>query len=191
MCWFLLCHNGNRSWVYTYISPPSWASLPPPPLVVTECRAGLPVLYSSFPLSLIFNRRIIAFQCCVGFCRTTVWISHKYTYVPSLLKPRPACPRVPPLSVVTGHRVELPVLHGSFSLAVLCMIVPCILGCWRFVSVLKLRSMNPPSLFFTFKIVWGPLYFHMNFQINLPISAKRKTKQNKNFRGKTIQVGFW
>ena len=33
----------------------------------------------------IFNWRIIALHSCVGFCHTTMWISHKYTYVPSLL----------------------------------------------------------------------------------------------------------
>ena len=31
-----------------------------------------------------FNWRIIALQYCVGFCHTAAWISHRYTYVPSL-----------------------------------------------------------------------------------------------------------
>ena len=39
------------------------------------------------------NWRIIALLCCVGFCHTTKWISHKYTYVPSLLNlPQPSTP---------------------------------------------------------------------------------------------------
>ena len=32
----------------------------------------------------IFNWRIIALQYCVGFCHTSRWVSHRYTYVPSL-----------------------------------------------------------------------------------------------------------
>ena len=36
-------------------------------------------------LKFIFNWRIIALQCCVGFCHTTMSISYKYTHVPSLL----------------------------------------------------------------------------------------------------------
>ena len=34
--------------------------------------------------NFIFNWRIIALQCCVGFCWAT-WISYKYTYISSLL----------------------------------------------------------------------------------------------------------
>ena len=34
----------------------------------------------------IFNWRIIALQYCIGFCHTSTWVSHRYTYVPSLLK---------------------------------------------------------------------------------------------------------
>ena len=33
----------------------------------------------------ILNWRIIALQCCIGFCHTTTWISYKYTYVPFFL----------------------------------------------------------------------------------------------------------
>ena len=33
----------------------------------------------------IFYWRIIALQCCIDFCHTTMWISHKYTYIRSIL----------------------------------------------------------------------------------------------------------
>ena len=56
--------------------------------------------FFSFPLSFylknlfIFNWRIIALQSHVGFCHTTTWISHRYTYVPCLLNllPTPSHP---------------------------------------------------------------------------------------------------
>ena len=44
----------------------------------------------------IFNWRMIASQCCVGFCCIITWISRKYTYIPSLLN-LPSSPPIPPL----------------------------------------------------------------------------------------------
>ena len=43
----------------------------------------------------IFNWRIIALQCCIGFCYATVRIGHQYTYVPSVLSLPPARLRCP------------------------------------------------------------------------------------------------
>lgn len=37
-------------------------------------------------LKFIVNWKIIAVQCCTGFCYTITWISHKYMYVPSPLE---------------------------------------------------------------------------------------------------------
>ena len=36
-------------------------------------------------LNFFLNWRIIALQCCVRFCHTIMWISHKYIYAHSLL----------------------------------------------------------------------------------------------------------
>ena len=47
----------------------------------------------------IFNWRIIALQYYVGFCHTSTWISHRYTYVPSIVEPPPIShPQSPGLS---------------------------------------------------------------------------------------------
>ena len=57
---------------------------------------------------IIFIWRIIAVQYCFGFCHTSTWISHRYTYVPpswsSLLPLNP----FPLLLVVTEPRFEFP-----------------------------------------------------------------------------------
>ena len=47
-----------------------------------------------FPLELFFNCKIIASQCCVGFCHAATQVSHIYTYIPFFLS-LPSPPRHP------------------------------------------------------------------------------------------------
>ena len=72
------------------------------------------------PQALLFslnaNTRMIALQCCVDFCHTSAWVSHRFTHVPSLLPP--ACHPIPSISVVTEHWTELPVSYSKFPPAV-------------------------------------------------------------------------
>ena len=42
---------------------------------------------STYIFKVVFNWKIIALQCCVGFCHTSTWGNHRYTYVPSLNLP--------------------------------------------------------------------------------------------------------
>lgn len=55
-------------------------------------------------LKFIFNWRMIALHYCVAFCHTSTWISHRYTYVPSVSLP----PTPSHSSVVTEYRVWAP-----------------------------------------------------------------------------------
>ena len=62
--------------------------------------------------------RVFGLHCCASFCSAALWMSYKYTYIPSRssVPPMLPCPRPTPL----GHhrtRAELPVLHGSLLLA--------------------------------------------------------------------------
>ena len=66
----------------------------------------------------IFNWSIIALQYCVGLCHTSTWISHRYTYVPSLFSLPLACHLILPLEVVTEHGLELSVSDCRFPLAI-------------------------------------------------------------------------
>jgi len=76
-----------------------------------------------------FYWRIIALQYCAGFCHTSTWISHRFTYVASLLNLPPISHPIPPLCVVTEHWGELPGAHSkSHWLSVLLMVMrmfPC------------------------------------------------------------------
>ena len=68
--------------------------------------------------SMSFNCWIIALQCCVGFCHTLTWVSHKYTHVPSFLDFTPTSYPSPPLQVVIEAWVKLTVLYSNFSLVI-------------------------------------------------------------------------
>ena len=61
----------------------------------------------NFFVFIHFYWTIVALQCCVGFCSTARWISHRYACIPSLLD---FCP----IRVTTAHRAELPVQHSRF-----------------------------------------------------------------------------
>ena len=76
-------------------------------LATTACTCPLLFFHLNY---YFFNWRKIAFQCCVGFCCTTMQISHNYTYIPSLLS-------LPPFSCPTllGH-------HRAAGLVPLCYI---------------------------------------------------------------------
>ena len=74
-----------------------------------------------FSGSTIFlkNWNIIVLWCCVSVCYTTTWISHMYTYIPSLSTP-------PPQPSRSSQSPELSSLHyiaASHLLSVLCMAV--------------------------------------------------------------------
>ena len=63
-------------------------------------------LLFSFFFTLFFNCRTIALQCCVGFCHTTMQISHNYTHITSLLS-------LPPLSSSHTSRSSQSARQGS------------------------------------------------------------------------------
>ena len=69
-------------------------------------------------LIYFFSWIVIALQNPVGFCQISTWISHRYTYVPSLLNLLPiSCP-ISLLWVVIEHLFEFPESYNKFPLAI-------------------------------------------------------------------------
>ena len=96
--------------------------------------------HSLFKNLFIFNLRIIALQYCVGFHHTSIWISHRYTSVPSLLNLPPISYPIPPLKVVTEPRVWAPYIIQQIPTGYL-------FYTWRFIC-LHATSLIPPTLSF-------------------------------------------
>ena len=78
LLFYVLFFGGEACWI---LAPQS--GVKPIPLVL-EGEVFLKNYYC------FYTWRIIALQCYIGFCHTTTWISHKYTYVPSLLNLPPS-----------------------------------------------------------------------------------------------------
>ena len=91
-----------------------------------------------YPLNFvfIFNLRIITLQYCDDFCHTSVWISHSFTYVPSLLNLPPSPSHPSRLSQSPGF--GFPVSCSKFPLAI------CFAYGNIYVSV-RLSQIIPPS----------------------------------------------
>ena len=103
---------------------PTMKSLIPPRSHDFSASVDMVMWFLSFILLLwcniyifLFYWGIIALPYCVGFCHTSTWISHKFTYIPSLLSPAHLPPHPAPLAC---HRAlaELPVSHSKFALAI-------------------------------------------------------------------------
>ena len=86
------------------------------PFILVRVPLMLASLFFLMLLTAFFNWRTIAVQCCVDFCRTTRWISHKYTYIPLPLEPFFHPHPIPPLQVVTEYQVGCSVLYNNFPL---------------------------------------------------------------------------
>ena len=62
----------------------------------TQSKSHIVCTVFTFLMYLFFYWRIIALQNFVVFCQTSTWISHRYTYIPSLLN-------LPPHSTPLGR----------------------------------------------------------------------------------------
>ena len=79
-----------------------------------------------FFFKFIFNWRMITLHCCVGFCQTPTWISHRYTYVSTLLKLPPTSHPIPSHPSRLSQSTGLSSLHhtaNSNQLSVLHMVM--------------------------------------------------------------------
>ena len=102
----------------SYMRSQTWTPLPPPSPQHLSGSSPCTWVQLAWGRSFFFNWRITALQRCVGFCRTTIQISHKSTHrSPLCWASLPQTPTFSPLGV-TGHEAGLPVLHSRLLPAV-------------------------------------------------------------------------
>ena len=88
------CGFSSRG-AWAWLLPGTWVLPGPGIKPVSPALAG--IFFSFFFLiNSFFNRRIIALQNFIGFCQASTWISHRYTYITSLLN-------FPPISLLIPH----------------------------------------------------------------------------------------
>ena len=80
-------HHPSEEKIYIFFP----CFLPPHPQAHEPMTLVLQLKDTVYILKFMFNWRMIALQYCVGFCRTSTWISHRCAYVLSLLS-------LPPIS---------------------------------------------------------------------------------------------
>ena len=95
--WMDVLKNRLPSWFYFPTSQPNFTTPTP-----KHYWPGANHVCSFF----FSNWGIIALQYCVDFCHITTWISHKCTYVPSLLNLPPTSHPIPPLSASQSSRLS-------------------------------------------------------------------------------------
>ena len=104
----------------------------------------------------------VALQHSVGFRHTSTWISHRYTYVPSLLK-------LPPFSHTSSHASRLSATDGSFL---------CHATNYHWLSSLHMVLYMIPCCSLTSSY---PLFPSLCPQVNLNIFQKYFIKKPKSF----------
>ena len=118
----------TRSWNWIYLTFQSQS--------ICYCISFTPsdiIFVNSLPsfLNFIFNWRVIALQYCDGFCHPSTWISHRYTYVPSLLNLPPTFHPIPPLWVVTEHQIWAPCIIQQIPTGYLILhMIMCMFQCY-------------------------------------------------------------
>ena len=77
-----------------------------PSIVIVVGNIYSAIFFSVLYLFIYWS--IIALQCCVIFCYTTMWISYMYTYIPSLFRLPPTHPHS---TCLNHHRAHLSFLQ--------------------------------------------------------------------------------
>ena len=88
--------------------------------------------------SNLAHTHTIALQRCVSLCCTTMWLTYRHTYTPSLLD-LPPTPPSHPSKAITERQAELPVLQSSFPLAI------CFKQEYIDVSATQFIPLSPPT----------------------------------------------
>ena len=109
-------------------------------------------------LNLFLIRGLVALQCCVAFCHTWTWISHRYTYVPSLMNLHPTPPG--------GHRAS-----GWAPCAIQQLPIGSLFYTWSYIYANATLSIYP-TLYFPLYVHKPVLYVWVSFvalQIGSPV----------------------